>query len=249
VAVRKGFGEVSALLKKSRNQDSQRLLEWAANAELFDSALEKSRHVALSSARAIDEFKDSIIPYLMSDDDFELKRSELFEYQKSLQSGQSLATDFLAELESVGKGLEIFIETRLNGPNLYEDVTRRIKDLKESIHTLKTSFYRFIFSSNGSKKETAKNREGPGQSERMHAVPAGLQRKVFKCQAAFIIGNKSLNEVWTMISEDLSFIDAHIQQTATEGSRNDFKRRVSRLKELYNGLQEVLENYANVLAL
>jgi len=248
-AVRKIFDEVSVILKKTRGEDSQLQFEWAEIVERFNTALENSRQVALNSARMIDDFRDSILPYLLGDDNFESKKQELLEYRESISSGQSLATNFLTELESIGKDLEAFRESRVKGLGVYEQISKRIKDLKERLHTLKNGIYRVTLSSNGNRKETTDNSAEIDQDGLLHAGTSGLRRKLHKCQAAFVIGNKTFKDVWALIIDDLSFIDGYVQRSAIVGARKDFQRRVVQLQLLYNGLQEVLEKYACVLSL
>ena len=96
------------------------------------------------------DFREIIIPYLISDDDeFESKKLELLEYKEvrcaiifylvslniditekqTLQGGQSLVSDFLDDLESVAQDLEEFKDKVTDLGN--EDVVRQVKKLKD----------------------------------------------------------------------------------------------------------------------
>ncbi|KLO13451.1 hypothetical protein SCHPADRAFT_362441 [Schizopora paradoxa] len=143
--VRKGFLEVYTVLGnlRSRNGDVPLQRDWKLIAESFDNALEKSRHIALKSAMAIGEFREEIIPYLMDEEfDLESKKPELLEYKKTLHSGQSLASEFLDDLDDIAKELELFKDQVMELGN--EDVAKQFKCLKDRFLVLKFRLVRWV---------------------------------------------------------------------------------------------------------
>ncbi|KLO13437.1 hypothetical protein SCHPADRAFT_997336 [Schizopora paradoxa] len=269
VSVRKSFETVeTAISDLKHSKNTSLVLEWRDIVKDYKRVLTSSGGLALHGAGQIQDFLDTIMPYLLEEnDDIAGKQGELENYRKVLKEGGKEARNFSDSLDEISQRVgdfkekwadhtdEVVTHIRQTIEQLEKDLeslSHSMQEVRKGVASIKSSAHADL--GNEPSKAMVKHHKSEvkreiKEAERESKRQIKSEQTVAKNADSINSKTDGLMVVWNLINDDINVIETQLKTCVAGRSPVLFRQRVSKLQGQYQGLEDSLRKYATALSL